>query len=499
MAGPRLGMSLELSQSLETSLETRQVLEPPDRAILAEALRLWMEKPHEQISFPVSILKSALAGQKPLPPAASAASKELAKHEGEIDEEFVKVSSKEMAELDPDEKVGLLLGDSVFIADETPAEYVPIVVLNLGLLRRLKEQGALNELIRASGVDMDTSRHWSANIVDIIVAEKYFGDDKQSFLEFLKWRKKVERTEFFSNQLVGDVLRNKLEALRYRRTTHPLERGGYARKSWGLAGSFEGLGKNFADEYGRDFAITKADTLIQRFAGNENFDPEMMQRLINFIETNNKPEPESRRDGHIRRSVVVTDPALDVQAYLLTPDISGAACLLDQGHAHNQYYLEPMATRSLAVLKDRIAFFYRKALMSKPSISPKLLQIIRSVPSASLEGLQDREVKIDLTTTKDFSEASEMVAREVEAITGKIAEAEGLLGRYEELERELGEITDVSIIPGNVGQEKDKILNVISILSAKKENIMAALDTVRRIFALRQEQKALLSSAVLDS
>jgi len=488
--GPQLGMGLQMGLDITIKPE----LEAPDKEALENALRLWLEKPHQEIAFPIRVLKDALSGGKPIPGNITG---KLAMHEGEIREEFAMLNSAEMRKIDPKETVGIFIGESVFISDTTPEAYVPLVALNLGLLRRINDENPLSEMIKASGVDMDTSRHWSANVVDILIAEKYFGEDRSAFMEYLKWRKQIERTEFFQNELIGQVFKEKLQSLRYRRTTHPKDRGRYGKKSWNMAGTFDDLGAEFADVNASSFGVTKADIIIRRLANETSFSPEHMQRLVDFIEANNQMRKVD--GGRERKGVLVTDPKLDTQAYLLTEDCSGGSAILEQGKEHNYYHFEASALRSLAALKDRIAFFFRKALQAKSTVSPALLKFIQTTPSMSLDGLKDKEITIDLTGTASFSDASVMVAKEIELIDAKLKQVAELLAKYDELERDLGQMGDVNIVPGNITAEKENVLRVKTILDEKREKLTASLDTVRRIFEVRQDHKALLSSAVLDS
>ena len=44
-----------------------------------------------------------------------------------------------MEELDPDEQIGYIIGNFIFISEDTPEDYLPFVLLNLRLLAYFSE------------------------------------------------------------------------------------------------------------------------------------------------------------------------------------------------------------------------------------------------------------------------------------------------------------------------------------------------------------------------
>ena len=101
----------------------------------------------------------------------------------ELPGEFVFVSKEEMEELDPDEQIGYIIGNFIFISEDTPGDYLPFVLLNLRLLAYFSEVEAKKNISRF-GIDIETQKHWTANTFDIIVASKAFREKPEDFINF---------------------------------------------------------------------------------------------------------------------------------------------------------------------------------------------------------------------------------------------------------------------------------------------------------------------------
>jgi len=355
----------------------------------------------------------------------------------------------------------------------------------------------MGKLLQEIGIDMDTGSHWSANIADILIAERYFGDDRSAFNEFMEWRKKVERTDFFQNELVGKILNRQLQYTKYKRTTHPLKRGRYARRSWVLSGALHSLGKRMVDENFRAFGISKPDVIIRILAEHPNFDPEIMMRVIDEIIDNSTIKTVRRRQ---KRTVHFTDSALENQAYLLTKDICGDVGVLECDEMDARlYHLYSNAGRTLRALKDRIAYFHRKALLEDGAVSSELLTFVRSSKKLTVPLGPEREISIDLSSeTSTFADTKSDVDRALTEINNQLLKIENVLLAFSKIEERIGSLNGVKILPGKLQEDKEKLMLAQETLLKRRETLESTLDLARDILSIREDSAALLANVNLD-
>ncbi len=354
-------MSLRMELTLAPRIEQRQeltldLLTPNDREKLLLAQRLWEIKPHVSVSLPIAILEGVVTegiqGKLPPEPGLNRA--------GALVEEFAFIAPKEMASLDEEEKIGLKLGDCVFVTRGTPEDYVPLVVLNLAMHRHLREENPISRLLEKSGIDFAHARHWTANIFDVLLAERFFEEQEGEFDRYLEWRKSVERTKCFQNELVDEILRGRVSRSDYRKKTHPLDRGRYARHSWKMSSCLDhAMGVSQADRCYRDFGVSRCDLLFNRMASQPKFDPDKMMQLLQCVRDQSFTIQER---GRLSRRVVL-DSDLEVQAYLLTEDVSHGASILEY-RGRGLYVLKLHAHKTVNALIDKLAYFFRHAIGS---------------------------------------------------------------------------------------------------------------------------------------
>lgn len=494
MLGPRTpGLSLrqEQVQRLELKVE--------EKSAVNRGAEFWATKPHYHTEIPVSALRSLLT-QREAPADAGA----VVRDEGKLEEDFVKLTPAEMAELMPGEKVGILLGEGIFIADDVPEEYVPFVLLNLAANRRLHDDARVLELFRSVGADTGTARHWSSNLVDVLAAERFYRDDRAGFIKYLEYRKGVERTTFFDNELLRPHFDAALLQLAYRRTTHPADRGRRVSASWALAGV--AVSDSRMERLFLDLGVSKTDLLYRRLQQEGTFDPEVMMQLLNFIETNARRETVGKSTAHHgkQRDVITLEgnPGLGRQAYLLTEDVTSSAALFEKIPGSG-YVLKSYWRLTCRALKDRIAYFARESMTRRlpdVRVGAALLRLLKSAGTIQLGGLAASTLEIDLNSPEQREQAQRWLTDQIAAIDRELEKVGALLGRYTDLEMQMGNsgTGDVHVVPGTIEEGKRELLEHQRALIVKRGELESTVDFLRLTAEVRAQHRALLEATVLD-
>ncbi len=487
---PGIGMHLEMD--MRPTVTGRMELEPPDRDRIKKALMLWETHPHLEMNFPLAVIVDSLCKRKgtSVPAGAIAPDKTF-------NAEFVKITQAEINQLDPEENYGVLIGDMIFISDAVPEEYYPMVIANLGFLKHLGENEAMRGMADKFDTDVDTTRHWSANMLDILLAEQYFAEDPEEYKKFLAWRKKIERTDFFRNGLVDDFLRKETLYKQYKRTTHPMERAFYAKRSWELGGLLSMMGQRAIDENARMIGVSIPDVIIRKLCDvyREDFDPEYMSRLIDFI---SEKKQKTRHEARDRWKIDLKDlPAeeqtkLASQAELLTRDAVGDMYLLEGGENHDDsYLLKPFAAKSFEVLKDRIVFFLRKGLLDS-GLSRKLLAFTLKCGQVMAEHGPEA---VEIMVGEGKEETKLRLHRH--AIGKEMEKIQAAMDRFIQLRIKFTDLETANYIPGQLEENYRKLLLLYGKYEAEMEKINEILNSLDELAALMREQRSLLQSTNL--
>lgn len=467
-------------------------LEPPDREKIAKAMSLWESRPHHEMNFPLAVMIDAISKRKnqEIPKDALAPDKMF-------NAEFVVVSREELNGLDEQENYGVLLGGMIFISDQVPEEYYPMVIANLGFLKHMDENVAMRRMAEKFDTDIDTTRHWSANMLDILLAEQYFADEPEKNKEYLSWRKKIERTDFFRNELVDGFLRKSKSYKQYKRTTHPMERAFYARRSWELGGLLNLMGQRAIDENARMIGVSIPDVIIRRLCDvyAADFDPEYMSRLIDFVAENKEKirhEVRQRWKINLNGLKVPEKKKLMSQAELLTADAIGDASILERCEGENSaYLLRPFSLKSFEVLKDRMIYFLRQGLLDS-GLSRKLLAFtLKCGQVLATEGPEAVEIMVG-----EGKEAPKLriirhnLVKEMEKI-------QSALDRFIQLRIKFSDLKSAKYIPGQLEENYRHLLMRQSQYEQEIARIDEVLSSLDELADLMKEQRSLLSATAL--
>jgi len=482
---------------LELVMQQRQVmrpqlslLSPVERAAIQLAQRLWESKPHFAVSLPIAVLQGVLLeslGGQPKPTSGLGSSEVL-------EEEFIFVNAEEMAVLgDVPSEVGISLAGCIFVLHDVPDDFLPLIVFNLAINKHLSDDNPVSALFEKSGINHDFSKHWTANIIDILLAEKYFADHPEKFQQYLAWRKPLERTDFFHNELVDKLLGERISRSNYRRTTHPLKRGYYCRHSWNLSKSLDGmLGRSYTDKFFRDHLITKPDIILKRASGEDNFNPELMVRLLEHIEANAQKVKRGKQ--------VVVPAALEPQAYLLCKDIVGeAAILVDLGDG--VYGVKARAEKTITALKDKLAYFFQQSVkaLDQKQASPIGEGVMRLVTLAKatleLEGVAGRqEILIDLSTASSRQETGQSVGAVLEQIEAQLHQLYALAAQFYFIEEKLAGLGEqgIDVVPGILQEDSARVSAEIEKLQERKGACNTVQEALGQLAAARAQMHSLL-------
>jgi hypothetical protein len=496
--GSQSGMGMSMRMDLSPRLEQRQLLslelfDDDERGKIAWALELWETRPHTEMHFPVSVLSDALGIKSSqltplLPPTGGSGGSES--NEREFSAEFVIVSAEEIRMLDPEEQCGVLLGNCIFVSDQVPEQYLPMVVANLGFLREIGGNDALKDVVKVAHLDMDVSRHWTANLLDILLANQNFADDPEERTNYLAWRKKLERTDFFNNSIIDEFLRQKNKYREFKRTVHPLQRSKMARLSWIFSGVLSSFGLNMVDRDARMMRVSKPDLIVRRLCDRytDQFDANTMCEVIDFIMTNSQV---GRKNAKTVRYVDFRGTALAGQAYLLTEDVVGQmASVLEPTTSQNIYIVKPQAARTLEALKDRIAYFTRQGLLNS-GINRNMLAFVKSVSRTLDQGGAER-LRLELGS----GEEAQQIAERVTEIEAKIAQIDHACEGFIKLRADFNTMVSVEYLPGELEANYRKLLLLRDQLQVEMTELTGAQSSLRGVEKVLQEQRALIEALV---
>jgi hypothetical protein len=445
-----------------------------------KAAEFWEGKPHYFMSLPMSEIKKLLAGKT----VSKSNDWELQKFDGMVEIEYVVLTPEEMEALDEEEKIGRSIGESIFICSNMPEEYLPMVLLNLYSLKHVNDNSSFSQMMKEAGVSIDISAHWSATLFDIAMAEGVFREQPGKFAEYLKWRKEVERTEFFQRIELDNLFHSTQQRRNYRLTTHPSKRGKYARRSWALTGALGQISSNLMEDF-RSFSNTRADVVARRMVECPSFDPDAMVELINLLKKKTSSE-------------VVEIPAgkLDNQAYLLTSDICGESYVLEQAGGHNLYRMARQGGSTLNALSDRIVFFYRQAALKK-GVSADIFKLVKNAGVLELP-TESGTVEIDIADPVKLAEGKKRIGGEMNLIDQKIGQIDQVLSEYQRLTERLNANSAVSLTPGSLESSMKEYVKAKEVLVVRKTLLEAALENIEAITKLKSESHSLLNAAILD-
>lgn len=471
----------------QTQIQTyRQELEPPEKAMIENAARFWEKGQHFTMQFPLSVMIEAMGAKQ-----GESAKTALAKGD-QFQAEFVKLTKAEINELDEGEHYGSQVGDYIFVSDQVPDEYLPMVVANLGFLREIGDNNPLQQCLGDSGIDVDTTNHWTANLLDIMLAEQAFADDPEQLKKFLAWRKGIERTEFFRNPLIGEILKKREGLKNYRRTTHPMQRSFHSRQSWEFSGMLYALGKRAVDENIRLLGIAKPDIILRTVCDKygEDFDPEYMLELMDYTDNH----METRREHCRQKNFIDLSKAGDKkkqlvsQAELLTADAVGEAAIMDSTQDPFVYDLRPFHGRSLEALKNKIVFFARQGLLAS-GLTRKLLAFTLKAAKATHDQGPDA-IELELGSGH---EGRNLALQKIK-LRCKIDEIQQALDRFIQLRIKLTDMDAVKYVPGKLEESYWQLIKLQGEQQAKLDEIGEAEKTLEEFTALIKEQRSLLSS-----
>lgn len=493
-------MSLELIQRV--GMGQTQELSAIEKDSIFAATDCWETHPHQTLSFPLSALLASFN----VTPAdiQRKLGKSLPEQTGgvnaQVELEFVVVSPEEMARLDQDEKYGVLSGGCIFISSAVPEEYLAMVVANLGFLGKISEQNnPLKNIIDASTIGVDERRHWTANILDITLAEKFFSEDPGAFQRYLAWRKKIERTDFFRNPEIDDIVKKKIERRVFNRTTHPTQRSLAAKRSWVLGGMLESFGSQMVDQNARMLGISKADILVRRFAQAEEFDPNLMITLCRYLMN---PSNGVKKTERARRVRVVDLNAIDgnlnelsAQAHLLTQPIAGDLALLDSdpGRNPNLYRVRPQAIRSFEPLTDRIAYFTRAGLL-KSGLTKATLEFLK----AAAAQLPDSKATTPTPLVLGEGKENDILTKKTRAIEAEMAKIQAALDQFIQLRIRFHDSNLIDCVPGELERNYFALLRRLEELETQLKGLESALSSLATVKAVLTEQRALLSAISVE-
>lgn len=478
-SGPRLGIGLELWENDE--LQQRLELDNEARRQVETALHYWETKPHSEMKLSLAAMVAALG----IPPKSKTGQ---ALEASDFAAEFIVVSSRELKELDAEEKTGVLLGGCIIVSEDVPESYLPMVVANLAFMRKISDDNAFRQLVSEGKISVDESRHWTANVLDLVLAAEYFTDSPAEYAEFLRWRKQVERTDFFKNFAVEALLRQKLSYQIFKRTTHPAARSFYSKRSWVIGGLLHMLGVN-ASKNAKDLGVTKADIIVRELAGyrHEEFDPEYMLRFIQSL-----PElVQARKVGALKQNYVDlrNDPKLREQASLLTAEAVGRdSAILEEVDPSGIFTLKCNYSQSLRALSDRIVYFTREGLLHS-GLTHKTLLFLRGV-MALLAEVHARRAPMQSQSDHERAHIQirmKEIGKQIEAIDASLEHYRALRIKYVDMEA-------VEYIPGTIGEQYRALLRLRDRLDGDMSELSEAYRFLSDAEKLFQGQPALLGA-----
>ena len=298
-------------------------------------------------------------------------SKEYVKQEGALltnifTFDYIVLQPEELAEITlffQNEKIAGYYEDMTWISSDVPTKYIPFILINFFVCRYIDFSKFKSKCINILGIDFEVTdnmlKHWTANIFDIVIAQKTLG--RKEFYEFLCWRKKHERTDFFNLEIFDDFNQLRKESYNaYKRLTDPRLRSWRTKRSFEFAGQFAHNPKLLDALSPHTTRVDRVFWKLLEQSKSDRFDVFEMTRLlkllINTPRTYDKKEPD----------ITITDPKLDIQAYLLTADeLHNDELLIQNTHYfNNQYSLSLKAKATCEALLDRLFYFTIKSINS---------------------------------------------------------------------------------------------------------------------------------------
>ncbi|MBI2551300.1 hypothetical protein HYV73_03055 [Candidatus Uhrbacteria bacterium] len=152
-------MKMDLVLRQEVSLETR--VELRGRSPLEELFEIWARSPHYAITL------------------------------GDSTVEFVLCAPRYLKAVDEQEHYGVYFGDMSFVSTLTPPRWIPFVVLHEWAHRKLAGEGW------GDTTDEAMARHFRTIGGELTFATQTLSADE--FVQYLAWRRSVERTRFFDH------------------------------------------------------------------------------------------------------------------------------------------------------------------------------------------------------------------------------------------------------------------------------------------------------------
>ncbi len=481
----KMGMQMRMEQGISQRLE----LNDPDKDKLDAAFELWEGATKIDFSIPVDTLKTIFGGgdsSKPRKPT----DRDEALFDEEWRELFVMITPAQMATISDGEKFAVLLGNCIFVSTETPADYIPLGVLNLAAARRSRDNSAFAQLLRARGLSVDYARHYTATLTDVLAAQYLFREKPAELAEFLRWRKSVERTDFFNDETVGKILSQRLQKRARARELHPTERGRYAKRSFVLAVALDvTMTRGEIDQVVTALGITKADIIMGRIKEEPTFDVALMLETIDTVVKRIREISIAKRNVPRNKKTINLTSSQSVQAYLLTSDICGVSSILESTANPSAFLARPNAILSLEALKDRLLYLSRKAL-SKIVPERNDMAVLRSliigtqqlVPLPQLEKTVPADVATGNTALANIETKRDELSR-------RLAEAEALLAQYAEVERAFAALGAKEAVPGVLAQDRQKIQAHLDAIKSQLDELaqyevtLGDLATVRARFS----------------
>lgn len=472
----------------EVGMHQDQMMSPEDRAQLIRLIELWDAKPKNEFSFDPKDIRSIflsgqqppsrIAGHLPAPDSAPQPAVDEALVQRLLELQYVYLTPDEMKQVHPEEKVGGSHGDIVYLSTDVPEEYQPFVLFNLLVFRRLhsehsKQMMALCGLDDRQG-DRAVERHWTANMLDLAVAEATFGSNSEEFADFLRWRKEVEQTNFFQIPEFDAFVKKRMGDQNRRRLVHPEKRGRWNKQSWAVASlardeRFRGVVKMMG--------ASRVDILAQGLLPDERFRANDMLRLIETIK---------KSDDHMID--VSSDEGLDRQAHLLTAQEADSGAVLERtGRGNAVYKVLRNASQTLDALYDRIAYFSKVRLESEGITTEMIAAMQRPAPILVVQNVQ-----VNLNTNNPA-----ILEQGIENMDEKIREINEMIQRIEAIEERMARLAtsgNATIIPATITQEKEELLAMRQTVTEQTAILREAIELMITVAAFRSDMGLVIAS-----
>lgn len=498
----QIGMRMEQKQKLSLDYG----LDDAEKARIELALELYETRPVSQFDVPSETLRAIFNASNspglPTRPKLPASASDPTEHDPLEDpwhEEFMVISPAEMAKFDEDERYAILIGNCAFISSEVPADFIPMIVMNIAALRRSREDTPLAQRLIDRGVPRTHTRHYTATLTDVFTAQYVFRNDTKRLAEFLAWRRSVERSGFFDDSTIGEILKEKFKARQRNRTLHPTERGRHAKRSFLLAAAMEvTMTREQIDQVATSFAVTKADLIVGRIRSERSFN---LDEMLLTIDECLRQVSELKKGPNIPKAkrVIRLNGWQSVQAYLLTADVSGNSHLLESSTDANTYRYSMNVRASLQALRDRLVYLGQKALERRVPDKADL----RILQSLILNGglrIDTSLAPVQKIVPSDAHSGNEVLAGiepQRAELARKKAEAEVILAQYEEIARSFAEIGAQEAVPGVLAQDAQVVREHIIAIDKQTAELAQYEEVLARLAEVRLKHQRLFSEIVV--